>query len=191
MGNKVLPSSAAVLFFFLTALPSPHNTFLGDLSSGRPPETLSEPLQPLAFLLGEWKASGTGQPGEAGGQAVFAPCLQGRVIVRKSFAEYPASGGKPASRHDDLIIIYEAQEGGVRAEYFDNEGHVIRYDVGSPRNGEAVFLSRAGAEGPRYRLTYLLSEDGVLKGEFAIAPPGKPDAFTSYLTWESRKADGR
>jgi len=27
-------------------------------------------------------------------------------MVRTSFAEYPAGGGRPASRHDDLLIIY-------------------------------------------------------------------------------------
>ena len=79
------------------------------------------PLGPLAFLIGEWEASGgAGQPGQA------------------------------------------------------------------PR--QAVFVSESLAAEPRYRLRYELTPHGVLKGEFAIAPPGEPPAFKPYLAWESRRA---
>jgi hypothetical protein len=148
-------------------------------------------LQPLAFLVGEWPSSGAGQPGVASGSAVFARGLQDRVIVRTSYAEYAAAAGQPASRHDDLMIIYAAPEGGARADYYDNEGHVIRYAVQSPGPGRAVFLSEAVAGQPRFRLSYTLPPSGVLEGEFAIAPPGAPEDFKPYLHWESRKAGGR
>jgi len=153
----------------------------------------SEPaeLEPLAFLVGEWPGPGGGQPGVASGSAVFARGLQDRVIVRTSYAEYPATAGRPASRHDDLMIIYATPEGGVRADYYDNEGHVIRYVVQSPAPGRAVFLSEPVGGQPSFRLSYALDAAGVLKGEFAIAPPGAPDAFKQYLSWESRKAGGR
>ena len=147
-------------------------------------------LQPLAFLVGEWPSSGGGQPGAGSGTAVFARGLQDRVIVRTSYAEY-AAAGQPASRHDDLMIVYAAPEGGVRADYYDNEGHVIRYAVQSPRPDRAVFLSEAVAGQPRFRLTYTLQATGVLEGEFAIAPPGAPEEFKKYLHWESRKAATR
>ena len=147
-------------------------------------------LQPLAFLVGEWEASGSGQPGVGAGTAVFSPGLQDRVILRTSYAEYPATGGKPGSRHDDLMIIYVGPGGGVRADYYDNEGHVIRYTVHSPAAGHAVFLSEAADGEPRFRLSYKLEPDSVLAGEFEIAPPGTPEAFKSYLTWQSRKATG-
>jgi hypothetical protein len=38
-------------------------------------------LEPLGFLLGEWKASGSGQPGEAVGSATFAQI--GRASCRE------------------------------------------------------------------------------------------------------------
>ena len=144
-------------------------------------------LAPLAFLVGEWPATGTGQPGAGTGTATFARSLQDKVIVRTSFADYPAAGDKPASRHDDLMVIYAAPGGGARADYYDSEGHVIRYAVQSPAPGQALFLSDAVAGGPRFRLAYTLTAPGVLKGEFAIAPPGAPEAFKPYLTWESHK----
>jgi hypothetical protein len=143
-------------------------------------------LEPLAFLVGEWPATGTGQPGAGTGTATFTRDVQDKVIVRTSFADYPAAGDKPASRHDDLMVIYAAP-GGARADYYDSEGHVIRYVVQSPAPGQAVFLSDAAVGGPRFRLAYTLAAPGVLKGEFAIAPPGAPEAFKPYLTWESHK----
>lgn len=146
-------------------------------------------LQPLSFLVGEWITPDPGQAGAGSGTAVFRRGLQDRVIVRTSYAEYPAAGGKPGSRHDDLMIIY-AEDGGVRADYYDNEGHVIRYAVQSPAAGEAVFLSEAGDGEPRFRLSYKLESTGILKGEFSIAPPGTPEDFKPYLTWEAHKTSG-
>jgi hypothetical protein len=110
------------------------------------------------------------------------------MVLRTSHAEYAAAAGKPASRHDDLMVIYPAAGAGARADYYDNEGHVIRYVVWSPAPGQAVFLSEAAAGEPRFRLTYRLEASGVLKGEFAIALPSAPEAFEQYLSWDSRKA---
>ena len=148
---------------------------------------VTRPLEPLAFLLGTWGASGSGQPGAAAGTATFAGSLQDRVIIRTSFAEYPATKTTPASRHDDLMIIYATDGAGIRADYYDNEGHVIRYAVTVAGTGEATFLSDIGNGEPRYRLTYKLAPDGILRGTFAVAPPGTSEAFQQYLAWESRK----
>jgi hypothetical protein len=145
-------------------------------------------LEPLGFLLGEWMAAGGGEPGTSSGITAFTPALQDRVILRTSHAEYPASSSGPASRHDDLVIIYSAEGGGLRADYYDNEGHVIRYVVTVVSPGEAVFTSEAAAGAPAYRLTYTLAPEAVLKGRFEIAPPERPDAFSTYLSWESRQA---
>ena len=53
-----------------------------------------------------------------------------------------------------------------------------------------MFLSEAASGEARFRLSYALDAKGVLKGEFAIAPPGAPEAFKPYVSWESRKASG-
>jgi hypothetical protein len=144
-------------------------------------------LEPLAFLLGEWAADGGGTPGAASGTARFAQALQGTVIVRTSYAEYSATAERPATRHDDLMVIFAAAGGGAQADYYDNEGHVIHYAVDAPRPRGARFLSEPRPGAPRFRLTYTLDADGVLRGEFAIAAPGKPDEFAPYLTWTSHR----
>ena len=150
-------------------------------------------LEPVAFLVGQWGTVGTatGAPGGGTGSATFAWGLQDQVMIRTSYAEYPATASAPASRHDDLMVIYAAAAGGLRADYYDNEGHDIHYAVTTPAPGQASFVSDAVSGAPQFRLTYALGADGLLKGEFAIAPPDKPGTFSPYLTWESRKVAPR
>jgi hypothetical protein len=140
-------------------------------------------LASFQFLLGQWEGIGD-QVGATGG-FTFAPSVQDRVIVRTNYSNTPATGGKPASRHDDLIVIY-IDAGVVKADYFDSENHVIRY-VAEARSGEVVFVSEIKPSEPRYRLTYTRESATTLKGTFEIAPPGKPDAFSPYLSWTARK----
>ena len=143
-------------------------------------------LEPLAFLLGSWGPAGDGASA-ASGTATFSRGLQDRVIIRSSFAEFPASERGPASRHDDLMIIYTDGSGHIRADYYDNEGHAIRYSVTPDGPGKATFLGEAVAAAPRFRLSYSLNSNGMLQGEFAMAPPGQAESFKPYLAWTSRK----
>ena len=147
-------------------------------------------LAPLAFLLGDWRADGGGKPGEASGGFTFAPSLQDRVIVRTNHAEYPATADKPSSQHEDLMVLYATESGQLRADYYDSEGHVIRYVGGTPSAGEITLVSEVREGAPRFRLSYRLTPDGVLDGRFEIAPPGKPEAFGPYLSWTARRRAG-
>ena len=141
-------------------------------------------LEPLSFLLGAWEAPG---PNQSSGRTVFALSLQDQVMVRNNSADYPAADGKPATRHEDLMVIYPV--GNVlRADYYDSEGHAIRYVVLPAGAGRVLFLSDLIEKEPRYRLTYVLQPDGALAGAFEVAPSGQPDALKSYLTWQAHKA---
>jgi len=144
-------------------------------------------LESLGFLLGEWQAGGGGKPGEASGGFTFAAELQDRVIVRTNHADYPATADKPASRHDDLMVLYATEAGDIRADYYDSEGHVIRYAGTSSAPGQLTLVSEPAGGAPRFRLIYELKADGALYGSFEAAPPGKPDAFAPYLSWTSRR----
>jgi hypothetical protein len=151
--------------------------------SGAVDATVPAPLAPLRFLLGTWEA--VAGPADATGGFTFALRVQDRVIVRMNYSNTPASAGKPASRHDDLMVIYD-DGGRVKADYFDSEGHVIRY-VAETKPGEVAFLSEVKASEPRYRLTYAQASPTTLLGTFDVAPPGTPDAFAPYLSWTARK----
>jgi len=143
----------------------------------------AEDWGPVQFLVGEWHGTGTGGPGDGGGGFSFLPDLQAKVLVRKSFAEYPAQNGRPAFRHDDLMVVYR-ESGALRAIYFDSEGHVIRYGVQAV-DGGAAFVSEGGATGPRYRLTYIREGATAVRFKFEIALPGKD--FQSYIDARLRR----
>jgi hypothetical protein len=146
---------------------------------------VADPFLPVRFLVGEWKGEGDGKPGQSTGLAAFRFDLDGKVLVRRSHADYPAASGRPASHHEDLMTLF--QEGGqLKALYLDNEGHVIRY-LGATVPSGVTFTSEPGP-GPRFRLTYLkAAEEDRVALRFEIAPPGKPEAFSTYLEAATRK----
>ena len=150
-----------------------------------PRAAVPAPFVPLAWLLGDWK-SDPDQSGATGG-FTFEMKVQDHVMVRTNYSNAPASAGKPASRHEDLMMIY-ADGDKLKADYADSEGHVIRYDV-KTGVGKVMFESNEKANEPRYRLTYTKNSDGTLSGAFDIAAPGAtPDAFKPYLSWKAHKA---
>ncbi len=135
----------------------------------------------LDALIGEWTGAGTGAPGQGRGGFTFQRELQGKVVVRRNFAEYPATKDRPAYRHDDLMVIYGDSPKARRADYWDNESHVIRYAVTTADDGCTItFESPRSATDAAYKLTYTMkSADEVAIG-FQIAPPGKE--FGNYIT---------
>jgi len=142
----------------------------------------------LRFLIGSWEAKTQGgSAGAAGsGTYIFQPELRGHVLARHSTSvgcEGPADFN---CEHGDLLYIYrEAPGGPTKAIYFDNEGHVIKYDVTTPAPNTAVFLSPASQPGPQFRLVYEL-KDRTMQGRFQMRMPGQ-DEFRSYLEWSGGK----
>ena len=141
------------------------------------------------LLIGAWEAVGDGTPGEGKGGFSFTFDLQNKVIIRKSHTDYPAAGGRQAFAHDDLVVIYAddaAQK--FRADYYDNERHVIRYTIEfSPDGQTIIFLSDLIPSQPRFRLTYTRGKAHDLNIKFEIAPPTSPEKFQVYVEGTARK----
>jgi hypothetical protein len=144
---------------------------------------------PLGFLIGAWVGEGGGAPGQASGGFSFLPDQDGRILIRKNHADYPALRDKPAYSHTDLMIIYrEPGETNLRAIYWDDEDHTIHYIVvASADRGSVQFLSAGSASQPRYRLTYRKTGDDRVAIQFEIAPPNHPDAFSTYIKATARR----
>jgi hypothetical protein len=133
----------------------------------------------LDFLTGSWSGSGSGDPGQGSGSFSFGRELDDRVLVRRAHSEYPASQGRSAVVHDDLLIVYAD---GSKAIYFDNEGHVIHYDVVvTSEPAVATFLSSDPPPSPRFRLTYTQVAADELEVVFEVASPDDRTKFQTYV----------
>lgn len=140
----------------------------------------------LDAMTGDWTGVGSGHPGEGTGGFTFARELQGRVLVRRNLAEYAATKDRPAYRHDDLMVIYEDGAKARRADYWDNESHVIRYAVTtSPDQCTITFESPRSATDAAYRLRYMFTSPDEVSIGFQIAPPGKD--FGNYITASAKR----
>jgi hypothetical protein len=148
------------------------------------PAVAADPFAPVRFLLGEWSGEGDGRPGQSTGVATFCLELDGRVLMRRSHTDSAPGSGKSAFHHEDLLTVY-AEGGQLKALYLDNEGHVIRY-LAAPVPEGVAFISEL-APGPRFRLTYLRRPGALVTVRFEFAPPGQPEAFTTYLEGNTRK----
>jgi hypothetical protein len=170
--RTVLPCVPGLLLAFtLLALPAPAQ------------EPAANPdWKPWRFLLGEWIGEGgAGDLRHGTGRFTFLFDLQERILVRKNHVEFPPTGNRPASVHDDLLVIFGQAGGATRAHYYDNEGHVILYDAIAWRDSAATFLSDPAPSAPRFRLRYFLSGLDTLHIAFEMAQPGQADRFVPYL----------
>jgi hypothetical protein len=152
--------------------------------SQAPPKETESVWTPLQFLIGTWEAKTEGGSAGAVGSGAydFQLELKKHVLVRRAAGAECKGPADFNCEHTDLLFVYQDAPGKpLRAIFFDNEGHVIHYDVSAPEPGKAVFLSDASQAGPQYRLSYAL-KGGTLSGKFEMRLPGQPD-FTTYLAW--------
>lgn len=144
--------------------------------------------KPLRFLIGTWDAKTLGGSAGATSSGTYSFQLELRDHI---LARHTSSAGceGPASfdcEHGDLLYIYRDAPGQpYKAIYFDNEGHVIHYDVSIPSPTRVIFLSGSSQPGPQYRLSYEL-KGSTMFGKFQMRAPGQTE-FTSYLTWSGER----
>ena len=138
-----------------------------------------------SFLIGEWIGEGSGQPGQGNGSFSFYPDLDRNILVRKNHTGFPAAGNIPATKHDDLLIIYpENEETPSKAIYFDNEGHVIHYSI-SYRDSSVFLTSEKKTGNPVFRLTYTPSGKDFVVTKFEMSRDG--EVFMTYIEGKSKR----
>ncbi len=148
----------------------------------------ADPWAGVRFLLGSWEAKTTGGVAQAQAAAgyTFRLELRDHILARHTRSGVCASPDDFDCRHSDLLYIFPAPNGqALQAIYFDNEGHIIRYDLSTPKPNSVVLLSDPAQSGPQYRLSYELL-DGAMTGQFEVKMPGQTE-FTSYLEWSGKR----
>lgn len=127
--------------------------------------TIDPALEPLKPLVGAWEG---GDPNaKSSGRFTLAPELLGKVLVRRS------TNDSPKGHHEDLMIV-SPTPAGLRASYWDNEGHVIHYAV-TVSGSHVEMLSDEVPNAPRFKLTYDVRGNDELAIDFAIAMPGSSE----------------
>ncbi len=138
-----------------------------------------------SWILGEWYGEGSGKPGQGEGVFTFAQNLDGKVLIRKSRSEYPATENKPYTIHEDLMIIYLDYTGiPSKAIYFDNEGHTINYAI-TYAEKSIILTSEAIPSVPTFRLTYTLLTPETVNTKFEMSRDGQ--TFFTYIEGKSKK----
>jgi hypothetical protein len=117
---------------------------------------------PLSPLLGSWQ--GTDPDRHSTGSFTLAPDLGGKVLVRHN------TNDSPQGHHEDLMVVHSTPAG-LRASYFDNEGHTIHYAV-ARTDDRIEMLSDEVAGQPRFKLVYTVKGADELVIDFAMAMPG-------------------
>jgi hypothetical protein len=150
-----------------------------------PSET--SPWSTLSFLEGTWDAKATGGGGVAAtGTYTFRLELRSHILARHGNVSDCKGPSTFDCEHGDLLYIYrEAPAQPLKAIYFDNEGHVIRYNVSTPSPNFAVFLSESSQPGPQFRLTYELKSKTMF-GRFELRMPGE-ETWKPYLEWSGER----
>lgn len=139
-------------------------------------------------MIGTWEARTQGGSASAVSVGAYAFQLElGNHVLARHSSNAACQG--PADfncDHGDLLYIYrDSPDQPLKAIYFDNEGHVIHYDVTTPAPNNATLLSAPSQQGPQYRLIYEL-KGKVMLGRFQLRMPGQSD-FRSYLEWAGEK----
>jgi hypothetical protein len=158
------------------------------LLSAQTASTSDGPWSALRFLEGTWEAKTEGATSgvNATGTYSFRKELGGHILARHSSAAGCKGPADFDCEHGDLLYIYQDAPGQpLKAIYFDNEGHVVHYNVSTPTPTSAVFASDPSVSGPQFRLAYEL-KGTVMSGKFQMLMPGKA-AWTSYLEWSGGK----
>ena len=142
-----------------------------------------DPFHSLSFLEGTWTATVQNNATVSGsGHYIFQRELDGHILARHSTSDPNCTA--PANfdcSHGDLLYVFQEAPGApLKAIYFDNEGHVIHYEVSTPAPDRVVFLS-APTAGPHFQLIYEL-KSGVMTGRFQMRMPGQND-WQTYLQW--------
>jgi hypothetical protein len=139
-----------------------------------------DPFLPVVFLLGTWRGTSSGQPGDGTVEREYSRALNGRFIQVRNRSVYPPQErNKKGEIHEDWgFLSFDRTRRRFVLRQFHVEGFVNQYvaDPAPSATGAWVFTSEAIENIPagwRARETYITRGPDELEEIFELAEPGK------------------
>lgn len=135
-------------------------------------------LQRLDFLVGEWRGTSRGEPGEGTVERSCARVLNGRYIECRTTTTYsPQEKNRKGEIHvDRAFYSYDKAAKKLRLRQFHGEGFVNTYAEAEPLVFVTVEIENIPA-GWRARETYEAASPDSWSERFELAGPGKEFAM--------------
>jgi hypothetical protein len=149
------------------------------------PATITDPLEPVAVLLGKWAGTSEGQPGNGTVEREYERALGTRFIRVRNRSTYPPQEKNPkGEKHEDEgFFSFDRARKRVVLRQFHVEGFVNTYAQDLDARPGTVAFTTEGIEnipaGFRARETYLLHGPDEFEEVFELAEPGQPFAVYS------------
>ena len=141
--------------------------------------------KPIRFMLGEWKGTSHGDPGEGTVQRSYTLVLGGKFIQEKNVSTYPPQErNKSGERHEHLSLFgFDKDRKLITFRQFHQESFVITYvmNLNASSATKVVFDSEQLENVPsswKARETYEILSPNEFVETFAIAEAGK--TFETY-----------
>lgn len=138
----------------------------------------TDPLQPIAFLVGRWEGPQEGQPGKGTARREYRRVLDGRFIQEENESTYPPQERNPKGEvhHHMGMFSFDRARGQIVFRQFHVEGFVNQYvfEPGASDATRLVFVTEAIENIPtgwRARETYVLHGRDELEEIFELAAP--------------------
>jgi hypothetical protein len=141
------------------------------LASAQPPQA---GLERLSFMVGEWRGTSRGEPGEGTVERVCARVLNDRFIECRTTVTYAAQAANPTGEiHvERAFYSYDRSSRKLRLRQFHGEGFVNTYAEGEPLWFVTAEIENVPA-GWRARETYEHASPDTWSERFELAGPGK------------------
>ena len=163
-------------------------------AAAQQPTPKPDPWEPVRFLLGEWRGTATGDPGEGAVTRSYELVLENRFIHERNRSSYaPREAGEDGEVHEHWSFIsYDRAEKVIRMRQFHQESFVISYAL----NREASTPTKVVFESERFenfdnawraRETYEVVSDREFVETFELKPPDK--AYEVYSRTRLDRAD--
>lgn len=136
-------------------------------------------LARLNFMIGEWRGTSGGEPGEGKVERVCSKVLNDRFIECRTTTTYPAQPKNPKGEiHVELALYsYDKSAKKLRLRQFHGEGFVNTYTEMEPLSFLTVEIENIPA-GWRVRETYAQASADAWSERFELAEPKRD--FTLY-----------